>query len=81
LGRTAAAELTPVYERLKELLLASTKIVVDETKMPVLDPGDAGLGRSLCSPLTRSFVCECHNIPTMPRFQPPPRRTKHAGSD
>jgi hypothetical protein len=20
----------------------------------------AGLGRSLCSPLTRSFVCECH---------------------
>jgi transposase len=37
---TAAAELTPVYERLKELLLASTKIVVDETKMPVLDPGE-----------------------------------------
>jgi transposase len=36
---TAAAELTPVYERLKELLLGSPKIVVDETKMPVLDPG------------------------------------------
>jgi transposase len=36
---TAAAELTPVYERMKELLLASTKIVVDETKVPVLDPG------------------------------------------
>ena len=36
---TAAAEPTPVYERLKQLLLASTKIVVDETKMPVLDPG------------------------------------------
>jgi hypothetical protein len=38
----------------------------------------AGLGRSLCSPLTRSFVCECHNISTMPRFQPPPRRTQRA---
>jgi hypothetical protein len=29
----------------------------------------AGLGRSLCSPLTRSFVCECHIISTTPRFQ------------
>ena len=38
----------------------------------------AGLGRSLCSPLTRSFVCECHIISTMPRFQPPPRRTQRA---
>ena len=36
---TAAAELTPVYERMKELLLASAVIVVDETKVPVLDPG------------------------------------------
>jgi hypothetical protein len=35
-----------------------------------------GLGRSLCSPLTRSFVCECHTISTLPRFQPPPRRTQ-----
>jgi hypothetical protein len=25
----------------------------------------AGLGRSLCSQLTRSFVCECHTISTM----------------
>src|SRR5262244_2353700 len=25
----------------------------------------AGLGRSLCSPLTRAFVCECHIISTM----------------
>ena len=36
---TAAAELTPVYERMKQLLLASAVIVVDETKVPVLDPG------------------------------------------
>lgn len=35
----AAAELTPVYERLKQLLLASEKLVVDETSVPVLDPG------------------------------------------
>ena len=26
----------------------------------------------------RSFVCECHTISTMPRFQPPPRRTQRA---
>jgi hypothetical protein len=38
----------------------------------------AGLGRSLCSLLPRPFVCECHTISTMPRFQPPPRRTQHA---
>jgi hypothetical protein len=34
----------------------------------------AGLGRCLCSLLPRPFVCECHNISTMPRFQSPPRR-------
>ena len=38
----------------------------------------AGLGRCLCSLLSRSFGCECHSISTMPRFQPPPRRTQHA---
>jgi transposase len=35
----AAAELKPVYLRLRELILVSGKIVVDETKAPVLDPG------------------------------------------
>ena len=30
----------------------------------------AGLGRSLCSLLARSFVCECHTVSTVPRFQP-----------
>jgi transposase len=34
----AAAELMPVYLRLRELSLASTKIAVDETVVPVLDP-------------------------------------------
>src|SRR5262245_58746945 len=38
----------------------------------------AGLGPCSCSLLTRPFVCECHNISTVPRFQPPPRRTQHA---
>src|SRR5262249_52162206 len=38
----------------------------------------AGVGRSLCSLLSRPFVCECHTISTMPRFHPPPRRTQHA---
>lgn len=35
----AAAELTPLYERLKENLLSSAKLAVDETPVPVLDPG------------------------------------------
>jgi len=35
----AAAELMPLYRRLKEILLASAKIAVDETRAPVLDPG------------------------------------------
>lgn len=35
----AAAELAPLYLRLRELILASGKIAVDETKAPVLDPG------------------------------------------
>ncbi len=36
---TAAAELMPLYERLKFHLLRSSKLVVDETTVPVLDPG------------------------------------------
>jgi hypothetical protein len=38
----------------------------------------AGLGRSLGSPLSRPFVCECPTISSVPRFQSPPRRTQHA---
>jgi transposase len=35
----AAAELKPLYLRLRELILAAGKIGVDETVVPVLDPG------------------------------------------
>jgi transposase len=35
----AAVELMPIYERLKQCLLASEKLAVDETPVPVLDPG------------------------------------------
>src|SRR5205085_4411709 len=35
----AAAELMPLYERLKQTLLSSARIAVDETPVPVLDPG------------------------------------------
>src|SRR5271157_3453065 len=35
----AAAELQPLYLRLRELILTSGKIAVDETVAPVLDPG------------------------------------------
>jgi transposase len=35
----AAAELMPLYQRLKQMLLGSAKLAVDETPVPVLDPG------------------------------------------
>jgi transposase len=35
----AAAELKPLWLRLREIILTSGKIAVDETKAPVLDPG------------------------------------------
>ena len=35
----AAAELTPLYEALRRNLLGSAKLAVDETPVPVLDPG------------------------------------------
>jgi transposase len=35
----AAAELAPVYLRMRELILGSGKIAMDETTAPVLDPG------------------------------------------
>src|SRR5579872_1530788 len=35
----AAQELKPLWHRLREILLASAKLCVDETPAPVLDPG------------------------------------------
>lgn len=35
----AAAEIAPVVERLREMMLASTRLFADETVVPVLDPG------------------------------------------
>jgi len=35
----AAAEIAPVVARLREMMLASTRIFADETVVPVLDPG------------------------------------------
>src|SRR5262249_20793461 len=37
----AAAELAPLVQRMREILLGSAKIAVDETPAPVLDPGRA----------------------------------------
>ncbi len=35
----AAAELLPLHERMRTILLGSAKLAVDETTVPVLDPG------------------------------------------
>ena len=49
----AAAELTPLYERLKAKLHSSVKLAVDETPVPVLDmegaqiAAGASLGKSI----------------------------------
>jgi transposase len=37
-----AAELKPVYLRMKQILLGAAKIAVDETRAPVIDPGRGG---------------------------------------
>src|SRR5215468_9507004 len=70
---------------LARYLSANTSILVDQPwprfHIPLIgrvEDWRAGLGRSLCSLLSRPFVCECHTISTIPRFQPPPRRTQHA---
>ena len=49
----AAAELRPVYERLRELILTSAKIAVDETKAPVLDPGRGRVKEGYFWPVAR----------------------------
>jgi transposase len=36
---TAASEVMPVVRRMREILLGSARLFVDETTMPVLDPG------------------------------------------
>ncbi len=36
---TAAAEIAPVVDRLKQILLGSARVFADETVVPVLDPG------------------------------------------
>src|SRR5262245_41897971 len=41
-------------------------------------PADRSVANDPTRPLSRPFVCECHNISTVPRFQPPPRRTQRA---
>jgi transposase len=35
----AAAELMPLWQRMREMLLGSPRLFVDETRAPVLDPG------------------------------------------
>jgi hypothetical protein len=51
----AAAELKPVYVRLRELILASGKIAVDETVAPVLDPGRGRTSRATSGPLPETI--------------------------
>ena len=71
-GNWRCGDLHPARLRPCRLLLSSIP--------PISRVGDwrAGLGRCLCSLLPRPFVCECHIISTVPRFQSPPRRTQRA---
>src|SRR5438128_4515474 len=49
----AATELKPVYLRLRELILTSGKIAIDETVAPVLDPGRGRTKKGYCSAIAR----------------------------
>ena len=70
--------LTAATARAKRLLAVQVGMLPSPPLTGRVGDWRAGLGRSSCSLLARSFVCECHTISTMPRFQPPPRRTQHA---
>lgn len=49
----AAQELKPLWHRLRQLLLASSKLCVDETPAPVLDPGRQDQNWLLLGAVTR----------------------------
>ena len=51
--------------------LFEQRVVLECMLLSRVEDWRAGLGRSLCSPLSRSFVCECHSISTMPTFPVP----------
>jgi hypothetical protein len=65
----AAAELRPLWLRLREIILTSGKIAVDETTAPVLDPGRGSSSNSPASRATSTafFMTER----TMPDSQTP----------
>lgn len=77
LGPVARMERSRVEERRGSLGHAATLRFLSPLISRVED-WRAGLGRSLVSLLSRPFVCECPTISTMPRLQPPPRRTQRA---
>ena len=73
----SGASLSPSTRRRHAIVTTKTPIPLIQNSF--VSPNlEVGLGRSSCSLLARSFVCECHTISTVPRFQPPPRRTQHA---
>jgi hypothetical protein len=69
----AATEVAPVVARLREILLASSRLFADETVVPVLAPGRGGPSRATSGPL--------HTMtgpgagPTRPRWPTPMPRT------
>jgi hypothetical protein len=56
--------------------LSPARIAASLAALGRVEDWRAGVGRCSCSLLSRPFVCECHSISTMPRFQSPPRRTQ-----
>lgn len=77
----AAAEIAPVVARLREMMLASTRIFADETVVPVLDPGAGGRSTAISGRLdvtTARGVAVSHllsSIATHPvEGMPMPRR-------
>ena len=74
--RRAITELMPPQQ--KASVAVGTRVSSRAPRTGRVEDWRAGLGRCSCSLLCRPFVCECHSISTMPRFQSPPRRTQRA---
>src|ERR1022692_1706501 len=76
-ARLGTRLLARLYRGRHRRRLTSTRLQ-GATLISRVEDWRAGLDRSLGSLLSRPFVCECPTISTMPRLQPPPRRTQRA---
>jgi len=76
----AAAELMPLWRRLREILLGSPRLFVDETRAPVLDPGRGRTKSGYFWSIARDDSAWCGDTgpPAVVYTYAPGRGAKHA---